>query len=364
MVHPQCNIEQDTQWLIRSVGKLITRIDGKRPETRSSLQDASSGRNIFKFASYVKASEFVCSSDDVVLIDMVENSNSKLMWHCSNVFQSDMLCKTILSAYEETVGTDPRYPDNPKWVSELKSTKPSKEKNPLQFLGFVSLFQTKSGSKVSAFIIHSFVMYRFDSKTKATQVKLLMCQADLAYSSIQERLLQIVQLIQGELVASSRLVLVPDFILPSQVVAAYKHSGFSTLPNESNPERTILTRKTVIKMTHFTNRSLWARFGRYLSLPSETDAEGPSNFVVRIFGHLLLRPIDHNASINMRVPMHILEETISQSAKVVKDMTTDDLDRCLKGIRAIAARCTKIPLAIFSHAVVNRLKPTKTVDHI
>ncbi len=66
----------------------------------------------------------------------------------------------------------------------------------------------------------------------------------------------------------------------------------------------------------------------------------------------------------MRVSTHILEDTISGSAKVIEDMPTDHLDRCLKGIRALAARHTKIPLAIFSHAVVNRLKPTKAVDHI
>jgi hypothetical protein len=45
-------------------------------------------------------------------------------------------------------------------------------------------------------------------------------------------------------------------------------------------------------------------------------------------------------------------------------MKTDQLNRCLNGIRLIAARYTKIPLSIFSHAVVNRLKHTKSVHHI
>jgi hypothetical protein len=134
---------------------------------------------------------------------MVENNNTKLIWHCLNVFQSDMLYRTIISAYTETVGGDSRYPEKSKWMLDLLSPKKSKEKLPLQFLGLVLLFQTQSGSKVNAFIMHSFVLYRFEPKTKATQVHLLMCQTDLSYSSIQERLLQIVQLIQGELVSSS-----------------------------------------------------------------------------------------------------------------------------------------------------------------
>ncbi len=40
------------------------------------------------------------------------------------------------------------------------------------------------------------------------------------------------------------------------------------------------------------------------------------------------------------------------------------LDRCLKGIRQIALRNLKIPLAIFSHAVVNCLKSAKGFNHI
>ncbi len=68
-----------------------------------------------------------------------------------------MLCKTILLAYADTVGTAKRYPDTPQWLLELKSSKQLKDKSPLQFLGFVSLFQTQTGLKVSAFIIHSFV---------------------------------------------------------------------------------------------------------------------------------------------------------------------------------------------------------------
>ena len=49
MSHPLCNIEQSVNWLVKPVGKLIDRIYSStlRPETRSSLQDAALGQNIF-----------------------------------------------------------------------------------------------------------------------------------------------------------------------------------------------------------------------------------------------------------------------------------------------------------------------------
>jgi len=52
--------------------------------------------------SYIAAKEFVNkSTDDVLLIDYVEDDVIKKIWHCSNLRLSDMLAQSIVSIYKE-----------------------------------------------------------------------------------------------------------------------------------------------------------------------------------------------------------------------------------------------------------------------
>lgn len=108
MDHTLCNIEEETDWLIKPVGNLINRINAAKtkPPTRSSLQDARSGNDIFLYSAYANADEFVSSCDDVELIDFVKDNTSKKIWHCSNVSKSMILSKAIIKAYKESISDD------------------------------------------------------------------------------------------------------------------------------------------------------------------------------------------------------------------------------------------------------------------
>ena len=66
-----------------------------------------------------------------------------------------MLRKAVLAAYTEAVDDD----DFPEWYSSLLSADPTKTKvsgvaKQIQFLGLVSLFNSKCGTKVNAFRMH------------------------------------------------------------------------------------------------------------------------------------------------------------------------------------------------------------------
>ncbi len=79
MTHHLCNIWQSTKWLMKPVNKMFSRIQAskKRSDTRSLLQHARLGQNIFLHASQFQASKFVCDNDNVALIDFVENDPTR-----------------------------------------------------------------------------------------------------------------------------------------------------------------------------------------------------------------------------------------------------------------------------------------------
>jgi hypothetical protein len=129
MSHPLCNIQQSIDWLIKPVGKFISRIQSstKRPKTRSSLQDASLGLNFFLYLSYIAANEFVNNAtDDVLLIDYVEDGVTKKIWHCSNLRLSDMLAQSVTSIYKERTCDNDRYTSVPYWMQYLQKATESK----------------------------------------------------------------------------------------------------------------------------------------------------------------------------------------------------------------------------------------------
>ena len=152
----------------------------------SSLQDAGLGKNLFLYSSHVTASEFVnTATDDVLLIDYVEDDVTKKSWHCSNLRQADMLAQSVTSIYNEIIGDNDWYTSVPDWMKYLQKCTLTKAKDvhQLQFLGLVSLYQTKTGSRVCAFHIHSFVLYRFLEQGSQTKVDLLLCQSELIHLS-------------------------------------------------------------------------------------------------------------------------------------------------------------------------------------
>jgi len=111
-------------------------------------------------------------------------------------------------------------------------------------------------------------------------------------------------------------------------------------------------------MTKFTNRTLWGRFGKYLSLPGEPDegSESLINFICRIVSDLLVRPINFDMSLCAKYDRKVLDEKISS---IFQD-TSLDIDLCHKKTLDMAVQLTRIPFSAITHAVINRLKVGKS----
>jgi len=317
MDHPLCNLEDKWNWLVKSVGNLINRIKSaaSRRTTRSSIQDVSAGQDIFLFSAYVSADEYVSFSDDVELIDFVSDKSTKKIWHCSNVYKSTMLKKAISTAYKNATADDERFQSIPNWLRALMDHKrPPNDESPTQFLGLVSLFQSKSGNMVTAFHLHSFIIYRFLPKLEMTRVYLTLTETGLIHSSIQERLIQILQLVQSDQEKNSKVAIYPDFEMSPDVCEALMCYGFAEVRHPSGDGRTCFTRNSVLQLAKFTNRTMWGRFGKYLSLPSNgTDEtlEPLLNLYCSIVHQLLLQPINSANLIGLRYDPKNLDKHVT-----------------------------------------------------
>ena len=137
-----------------------------------------------------------------------------------------------------------------------------------QFLGLVLLYTAQSPNRVIAFKLHCFVVYNVDPICNVTEIEALLTERHLHGTSAPERILQVLQLIQGELIKNSTIEINPKYQLPPESVSAYQKLGFTVHKSGSRKPTKGFWRKNVLKLTQCRNRILWGRFGFFLSFSS------------------------------------------------------------------------------------------------
>jgi hypothetical protein len=175
--HSLCNIPMDIDWLFKPVSHLVSKIQAtqSRHSTRSSIDDARAGRIIYRHASYLPASNLVSlSMDDVELIDLVWEDETKKIWHCADINKSIMLQKALTVAWNEANGKTDKCTLPALFVRNQIRNNKNETPHKLQFLGLVSLFTAQSSDRVIAFKLHSFVVYDYDEKTSFTKIQALI----------------------------------------------------------------------------------------------------------------------------------------------------------------------------------------------
>ncbi len=83
--------------------------------------------------------------------------------------------------------------------NKIRNTK-NETPHKVQFLGLVLSFTVQSSDCVIAFKLHSFVVYDYDEDSSFTNIQALVTETHLYGSSAHERLIQILQLVQCEMV--------------------------------------------------------------------------------------------------------------------------------------------------------------------
>ena len=358
MNHPLCTVEQAYLFLIKPVGNLLNRIQGatQRPNTRSSLKDACLGQDLFICSAYVTANEFITVSDDIELIDLIDGHTSKKIWHCSSFEKSDMLSKAVMDAYYSVQDSDPeRLSDSPDWLTSKKIF------SSIQFLGIVSLYTNQSGSKVASFRLHSFVLYSFDNNLKSTVVHLALTESRLTASTALERVLQILQMVQGEVVGSTALTIVPSFTLSASVQQAYISLGFSKTTSPKHNLATVFSRNAIIKLSRCSNRILWGHYGEYISMQEECSVEGATlNMYCRMVSDLFLNVHPTLPALGIRYTPESIERAVSTTrSQAANHGRVQDVSSLAQHVLDLAAGLTRIPLAVITHVIVNRVARLK-----
>ena len=113
-----------------------------------------------------------------------------------------------------------------------------------------------------------------------------------------------------------------------------------------------------MKLSKFSNRMMWGRYGSYLSMINDQEFV-PDGFdsifqmQCRLVSQLLFRPLSADAAIGVRFQTDVIHERLSTIASV--DGIADDIELCAQTVRNLATEMTRIPLAAITHATVARM---------
>lgn len=157
--------------------------------------------------------------DDIELVDWATINNSGKIWFCSDIRQSKILHDTVLRVLTT------------KCVSchQVGFLNMDAVNRPLKFLGFV---KTESdGNLVHSYHITSFVLYSDSTTNECTYVHCLVTSRHLIACNMQERLLQIMQMIQYRNIQAWKTVLT--------TVSIGNQFGFNTLSVNSLTPKSI-----------------------------------------------------------------------------------------------------------------------------
>ena len=121
--------------------------------------------------------------DDIELLDWAGNNKFARFWYCRDLRN----CSILKIAIEKAIHKSPHDVQQRHLFPEKDDGKE------IQFLGFVSSHRT--GNVLNSFHIHSFAVFYSDEK-KGTIVTCILTSRNHILSNMQDRVLQLMQLIQ------------------------------------------------------------------------------------------------------------------------------------------------------------------------
>ena len=145
------------------------------------------GNDIFVGSSQLPAEVFVRKEDDnIELIDYLESlgPNIARLWHSSNIPKDGMMWSAITSVLNNESRSSGYGMDF------LKN-----HADDVEFLGFVNVYVKPNAERtIQAFNVIGMVLFRFEHNS--TELGSLVVAHEMRNSSMQERLIQIVQILQ------------------------------------------------------------------------------------------------------------------------------------------------------------------------
>jgi hypothetical protein len=228
-----------------------------------------------------------------------------------------MLQQALIVAWNEENGKKDKSKIPALFVKNQITNIKNKTPHKLQFLGLVSLFTAQLSDCVIAFNVHSFVVYDYDEGSSFTNIQALVTDTHLYGSLAPESLLQILQLVQGQMVKSHCIHVGPATNVPTQTFLAIQYLGFVTSSScKTDDELEVnLNCIDVLKLSKSTNRMLWGKFGFSINFPGQVTDDKVyyplQKFTNKIVSDMLLQEIDQEPSIGVSVDIeHWMNEPI------------------------------------------------------
>ena len=185
-------------------------------------------------------------------------------------------------------------------------------------------------------------------------MKIVHLPTHLYGSSAPERLLQILQLVQGQMVKSHCIHVGPTTNLPKQTLIALQYLGFVTSSSGKTDDELGVNsnRIDVLNLPKFTNRMIWGKFGLIVNFSGQVTDEKVyhplQKFTNKIVSDMLLREIDQAPSISVAVDVdHWINSPIESFMNNDRDQDIDDINVVFEVAIKIAAHATQIPLKLY-----------------
>jgi hypothetical protein len=137
--------------------------------------------------------------DDIELVDWTTTNKFASLWFCEDIHHSSILKLAIKKAIQKS----------PNWNFSSKLFEDDSNDKKNQFVWFVS--SHKKSTLLTPFHIHSFVVFHTDLQ-KNTIVACILTSQNHMMSNMQDRLLQLMQLIQYHHVSSFSTVITNHLI--------------------------------------------------------------------------------------------------------------------------------------------------------
>ena len=211
------------------------------------------GQSYNTYIAQLKAKEFVSHVDDIEFQDWCVSNTHAHFWYCPDVLKSPMLKIAIEKALKKSPNAD---------LSESLFDK-IHDIREHQFVGFVSS-DTIKNNVLNSFHLHSFVTFYTD-RHKETIITCILTTRHHIQSNMQDRLMQLVQLIQyaknGALSMSvSNEVL--NVAITANDLRAYESLGFDTASAsiQNYDESFSLNIKELIPMVQYRDSNTWAKY--------------------------------------------------------------------------------------------------------
>jgi len=297
--------------------------------------------------------------DDIEFIDWSHSNNFAQLWFCQDVQSSPILEQAIKKAIRKSQSRES--------ADILFQDKSKNRRN--QFLGFVSSHKSKTGVLVS-FHIHSCAV--FHALAGCTIVSCLLTTRHHILSNMQDRILQLVQLVQYRSNESFSLSITNEHVgyhvlLDNHSKNCYKTLGFDTSFRNDDSQHFIITTELPIPFHSHGNTYSWAKYGHHI-LPPSVNLSGLMNVKIDVtYCQCLLEFLridlasfhvynftqDHHQIFEQYFSGLMSDAVEEGTGSYLQDSSFEDLlcsekkTQFVQDIRNMACKFTDIPLIVF-----------------